>query len=225
MASPAPGKSNSDPAPLLTVLHGGPGVPSVNSYHPYEGWLYPVQVFATRGYAVFLPNYRQTDSFGKSFQQINVPKREPVSDVLTGIDHLAGNGIADMSRMGILGHSHGAWLGPMAAAERPIFETASFAEGLNNYLSVYGQWQGYKNRSLHEHSLGGTPYEFPERYLELSPAFQNRYTKTTPSLLEYGQQATAIQGLETAKALWRHGTPHMFIVYPNVAHNIREPAV
>lgn len=219
-------KGSSSPPPLLTVLHGGPGVPSVNRYHPYNGgWLYPVQVFAARGFAVFLPNYRQTGSFGKDFQQVEASDKEAVADVLTGIDHLAARGLVDSSRTGLMGHSHGAWLGPMVAAERPTFDAVSVAEGRANYLSLYGQWEGWRNRSLHEYAAGGSPYEEPEHYLRRSPAFKNGFTRSTPTLLEYGQHGTAIQGLETAKALWRHDTPHKFVVYPGVGHGIRNPAV
>jgi dipeptidyl aminopeptidase/acylaminoacyl peptidase len=212
--------------PLLVFLHGGPGMPSTNRYHPYDGgWLYPMQVFAARGYAVFLPNYRQTGSFGKDFQQVEAPDEEAVADVLTGIDHLTTQGRVDSSRIGIMGHSHGAWLGPIVATERPTIEATSFAEGASNYLSLYGQWSGWRNRGLHEYSLGGSPYERPQRYVALSPPFQDRFTENVPTLLEYGQRGTAIQGLETAKALWRHGTPHEFVVYPGVGHGIRKPSV
>ena len=223
---PPRGPLDQSPPPLLTVLHGGPGIPSVNQYHPYDGgWLYPVQVFAARGYAVFLPNYRQTDSFGKAFQQVEAPDEEAVADVLTGIDHLAAEGRIDSSRVGLLGHSHGAWLGPMVAAERPSVEAASFAEGLANYLSLYGQREGWRNRGLHEYAVGPSPYDAPQRYMELSPAFQNSFTQNVPTLLEAGQRAGAFQWLEAAKALWRHGTSHKFIVYPGVGHGIRQPAV
>jgi len=218
--------SSAPPPPLLVLLHGGPGMPSTNQYHPYDGgWLYPVQVFAARGYAVFLPNYRQTGSFGKDFQQVEAPDKEAVADVLTGIDHLASEGQIDSTRVGLMGHSHGAWLGPLVAEERPTFEAASFAEGASNYLSLYGQWSGWRNRGLHEYSVGGSPYDRTQRYVDLSVPFQDRFTANTPTLLEYGQNGTAIQGLETATALWRHGTPHELIVYPGVGHGIREPAI
>lgn len=212
-------------APLLVVVHGGPGYAVTNRFHPYPAWLYPVQVFAARGYWVFLPNYRGTGSFGKDFREPAANDREPVTDILAGIDALVERRSVDENRIGIMGQSHGAWLGPMVVAERPKFAAASFAEGAGNYLSLYGQMPGWLNRNIHEHNVGASPYEATERYLELSPAFRESFTATTPTLLEFGQESLAVQGLEFATALWRHDTPLEFVIYPETGHNIAKPAL
>lgn len=217
--------ARSGPDPLLVVVHGGPGYAVTNRYHPYPAWLYPVQVFAARGYTVFLPNYRGTGSFGKAFQEPDSNAREPVEDVLTGIEHLVATREIDRERIGILGQSHGAWLGPMVVAEDPRFAAASFAEGAGDKLSLYGQMPGLLNRNIHEHFMGTTPYEDPEAYLRESPVFLESFTGTTPTLLEYGQESLAVQGLEYASALWRQGTPHELVIYPGTGHNISEPAL
>ncbi|GEM_PF-3185343 len=208
--------------PLLVFLHGGPGIPSKNAFRPYGGgWPYPFQAFTSRGYAVFLPNYRGTESYGDDFEAPTRPDGEPVRDVLSGIDALIEDGVADSSRVGILGHSHGAWLGPMIVARRPdLFAAASFAEGRANSLSAYGQVEGWRARNVVEPSIGASPYERPERYLELSPAFRER-AHSTPMLLEYGQRGMAIQGLEMASALWDEGTPHELVVYRGAGHSLR----
>ena len=210
--------------PLLVFLHGGPGIPSKNAFRPYGGgWPYPFQAFTSRGYAVFLPNYRGTESYGDEFEAPTRPDGEPVRDVLSGIDMLVDEGVADSTRIGILGHSHGAWLGPMIVAERPdLFAAASFAEGRANSLSAYGQVEGWRARNVVAPSVGASPYDRPERYLELSPAFRER-AHSTPMLLEYGQRGMAIQGLELASALWDEGTPHDLVVYRNAGHGLRSP--
>lgn len=210
--------------PMLVFLHGGPGIPAKNAFRPYGGgWPYPFQAFTSRGYAVFLPNYRGTESYGDDFEAPTRPDGEPVRDVLTGIDMLIEDGVADSSRIGLLGHSHGAWLGPMVVAERPgRFAAASFAEGRANSLSAYGQVDGWRARNVVQPSVGASPYERPRRYLELSPAFRER-AHSTPMLLEYGQRGMAIQGLELASALWSEGTPHELVIYRNAGHGLRSP--
>lgn len=217
--------SSQSASPLLTLVHGGPGTPGQNRFHPMGSWLYPLQIYAARGYAIFIPNYRGTNSFGKNFLVPQAVDQEPVQDIVAGIKHLINEGIADENSLGIMGHSHGAWLAPMVAAEYPNFLAGSFAEGGGNMLSNYEQSPGFLNRINHEQVVtnGKTPYQHTERYLELSPVFREQFTKNTPSLFEFGQDNLAVQGLEYGKALWRQGTPHKLIIYPNTGHNIREP--
>lgn len=219
-------RAHADPPPLLVHVHGGPGAVSTNKFGRYPGWPFPVQVYAARGYAVFIPNYRQTDSFGRDFQRITGLDEEPVDDILTGIQRLVEEGEADADRIGITGYSWGGRLAPLAAAENPIFRAASLAEGVGlNTLSNYGQGSGWSAVGVREHHVGGTPYDQPERYLEQSPVFRKQFVETTPTLLEYGQTGEAIQGLELGRALWRNGTPHEVVVYPGTGHGFREPAV
>jgi dipeptidyl aminopeptidase/acylaminoacyl peptidase len=218
-------RAQADPPPLLVLVHGGPGAVTTNRFGPYRGWPYPVQIFAARGYAVFIPNYRQTDSFGKDFQKISGLDEEPVDDIVTGIEHLLGRGEAAQDRIGIMGYSWGGRLAPLVAAEKPIIQAASIAEGVGlNPLSNYGQGSGFSGIGVREYHVGANPYEKPSRYLEPSPVFRSRFTKTTPTLLEYGQKGEVIQGLELGRALWRQGTPHKFVIYPGTGHGLRKPA-
>lgn len=219
-------RAHADPPPLLVHVHGGPGAVSTNAFVRYPGWPFPVQVYAARGYAVFIPNYRQTDSFGRDFQRISGLDAEPVDDILTGIEHLVAEGEADADRIGITGYSWGGRLAPLAAAEKPIFRAASIAEGVGlNTLSKYGQGSGWSAVGVREYYLGSEPYDQPGRYLEQSPVFREQFVGTTPTLLEYGQTGQVLQGLELGRALWRHGTPHEFVVYPGTGHGFRAPAV
>lgn len=215
------------PPAVLTLVHGGPGIAVENRFYPYlEQWTYPVYQWVREGRSVFIPNYRGTPSFGKNFMEPEAPDREPVQDIHSGLDMLIARGLADSSRLVISGHSHGAWLGAMAAAEQPRFHAASFAEGLGNYLSLYGRTAGFRNLDLHEYTLGTHPYRNTGRYLELSPAFLRSYTRNTPSLLEFGRRSpVASQGVELAKALWRQGTPQELVFYPGTGHVLRRPAL
>jgi acylaminoacyl-peptidase len=214
-----------NPPPVLTLLHGGPGLPVTNKFNPYlQQWPFPVQSLTAKGYAIFIPNYRYTNSFGKEFKTPEKPDKESVQDVITGINYLINQGLANKEKLGIMGHSHGGWLGPMVAAEKPIFKAGSFAEGFGNYLSIYGHINGARNKDLHEYYLESTPYENPDRYVELSPIFKDSLTTQIPTLLEFGQRSpVAKQGVEFAKAFWRHNTPHELVIYPNEGHTIRSP--
>lgn len=218
------GRTTSEPPPLLVLLHGGPTTPARNQFRTYPYWPYPVQAFAARGYAVLMPNYRLTRSFGEPFLHIGVEHEKPIADVLSGIDQLIRDGEADPDRVGVMGHSWGAWLGPLVAAERPVFQAASFAEGIRgNAVQGYGRGPG--NAAMAEYYFGATPYEEMGRYVELSPAFREQFTKTTPTLLEFGQESFYVHGgKQIGQALYQHGTPHEFVIYEDIGHNIHAPA-
>lgn len=211
--------------PLLVALLGGPTAVAENEFDLFGStWPYPLKLLADRGYAVLVPHYRGTGSFGKAFREPTAHHREPVADVLAAIEHLVEEGLADDERVGIMGHSHGAGLGPMVLARSPDqFVAAAFAEGAVDKISLYGQMPGYLNMNVHEGLMWGTtPYRDPGRYVDLSPIF-DREVRSTPTLLEYGQESLAVQGLEYGSALWREGTDHQLVIYPDAGHNLRRP--
>lgn len=210
------------PHPLLVIVHGGPGLAARNGFDVYHSWPYPTQAFAEQGYAVFYPNYRGTGSYGKTFREPESLDGEPVDDIVTGIDHLVTQGIADQDRIGMLGQSHGGWLGPMATIEHGDIRAASFAEGWVNWTSLYGHMPGLLNRNIHEYYIGASPYEDPERYHDRSPIFLLE-DLDTPMMLEFGETSAAPQGLEFASALWRNDIPYELVIYPDTGHNIDRP--
>lgn len=213
------------PAPLIIALAGGPGFVLTNRYDlfPRGAWPYPLQVLADRGYAVLVVHYRGTSSFGPQFRQFT-PGKEGVADVNSGVRAVSQRPQIDGERLGILGHSHGAWLGPMAAGLGHEFQAAAFAEGIGNFLGAYLGLDGRRNLDLHEPDLGVTPWQDVARYLELSPVFMTQLVENTATLIEAGERAAAVEALQFAKAFWRHDTPHELVIYPDTGHSIRKPA-
>lgn len=218
-----PGFKETQTYPLIVFVHGGPGYVISNSFDFYAAWPYPFRIYALRGYLVFLPNYRGTGSFGKAFLQPRDIAQDPSDDILSGISFLMNRGIVDPERVGILGQSHGAWLGPFVMAKKKIFRVASFAEGSVDLFSTYGHMPGWLNLNVHEYYFA-SPYDDPQRYVELSPVF-NFSGLRTATLLEYGEQSLAVDGLEFLTALWRLGVPHEFVIYPKTGHNISSPVL
>lgn len=213
------------PHPLLVVIHGGPGVAVMDRFWPYWAWPYPAQLFTQRGYAIFYPNYRGTGTFGKSYREPpGGHQSAPVDDVVTGVRALIDRGIASSSTTGIMGQSHGAWLGPLVVNAAPdLFGASSFAEGAADWLSLYGHMPGWLNVYTHEMpSHGGNPYDDIQSMIALSPVF-GVGRAGVPMLLEYGQLSGAPQGLEYLTALWRHGVPSELVIYPQTGHNLEKP--
>lgn len=214
--------------PLLVMVHGGPTFVVADRFEPYAtdrgGWVwpYPYRLFAARGYAVFFPNYRGTGSFGRTFRRYSDEIKEPADDLITGISFLVQKGIADPKLVGIMGQSHGALLGPSVMAHNRIFKASSFAEGMGNFITAYAYVHGRHNLSSGESLSGGHPYSNPERYIERSSIFHYKGLDTA-TLLEFGEQSTALMGLEMLSSLWRQGVPHEMIIYPKTGHNLTSP--
>nr|MBA2324742.1 prolyl oligopeptidase family serine peptidase [Pseudonocardiales bacterium] len=104
------GKSASDgPFPLVTIVHGGPYDRYADRLQLFSFPSARAQWLATAGYAVFLPNPRGGQGHGHEFAASVAGRvgREEWTDILTGIDLLIAEGIADPDRLGIAGGSHG----------------------------------------------------------------------------------------------------------------------
>jgi dipeptidyl aminopeptidase/acylaminoacyl peptidase len=211
--------------PLAILPHGGPeGV-------DLDGWntnpLYPVQVLAGAGYAVFMPNYRGSGGRGVVFSKgdhRDLGGRE-MEDILTGIDHLAHLGLVDPARVGISGTSYGGYLSAWAATRyTDRFRVAIPFAGLTNWISftgttdipiemmyvhfdlpIFGNFGLYMDRSPVSH-LGGA---------------------TTPTLIGHGLADDRVhpeQSIQLYNLMRLAGIPVDLVLYPREPHGLRERA-
>ncbi|KAL0457100.1 UNVERIFIED_CONTAM: Acylamino-acid-releasing enzyme, partial [Sesamum latifolium] len=92
--------------PLIVILHGGPHDVSVSSFTKSSAFL------ASLGFGLLLVNYRGSLGFGEEALQ-SLPGKvgsQDVDDVLTAIDHIIDKGLADPSKIAVVGISHGGFL-------------------------------------------------------------------------------------------------------------------
>ena len=225
---PPEASASQQPLPLMTFLHGGPAPPMTSRfaqyYTQYGGiWPYPLELLALEGVAVFIPNYRGTQSFGDDFANPRAPDDEALEDVLTGIESLVARGTADPERLGLSGHSHGAWLGSLIVArEKDRFIAASFAEGPQNNALTYLYSPMYLYERGYHELWGGGLWERPERYLETSPEFHFDGVETA-IMFEAGAYSQAITMMGGPKAATQAGVATEFVIYPQTGHNLRDP--
>lgn len=90
--------------PTVVFPHGGPNKRNYWGYDPR------VQFLASRGYAVFQPNFRGSSGFGKRFQNAGNKQwgRGVMQDDITdGVQWLVSSRISDPAKIAILGGSYG----------------------------------------------------------------------------------------------------------------------
>lgn len=91
--------------PAVVMPHGGPGT------HDRIGFDWLAQAFASRGYAVFQPNFRGSTGYGAAFEQAGHGEwgRKMQSDLSDGLAELVKQGIVDPARVAIVGASYGGY--------------------------------------------------------------------------------------------------------------------
>jgi dienelactone hydrolase len=221
-----PGRSRADgPFPLVTWVHGGPYGRYADSLilHPHV----PAQWLAAAGYAVFLPNPRGGSGHGHEFARTVAGDLggAEFTDIMTGIDLLIGQGVADPGRLGIGGGSHGGFMTAWAVGHTGRFRAALVAAGVTHWGMLVaegenGTFEGYLGGSCGWEGPGPHPHD---RVSPVSFAAQIR----TPVLIVHGEQDTNVplgQAVYLHRALRHYGAEHELIVYPREGHGFTERA-
>ena len=209
--------------PLVTILHGGPEGAFTKGFE--ANWSAFPHLYAAQGYAVFLPNFRGSSNYGARFAQSNagLAGRIDVEDILGGIDHLIRLGIADGSRLGVVGWSYGGYLSGLLIGQTTRFRAAAWGAGLANATSYWGTADIVAQR---ERLHGGTPWEAARIYDSASPLTYFRKVRT-PVLLFHGAKDRRVpltQSEESYRRLRRLGVNVQMIVYPEQGHALEVPS-
>jgi dipeptidyl aminopeptidase/acylaminoacyl peptidase len=144
-----------------------------------------LQLLATRGYAVLLPDFEENKNDGiAAFSKC----------VLPGVTKIVELGIADPERIGVMGHSAGGYeaLGLLTNTRR--FKAAVALAGFGDYAGLYGQldrdgsaWAADET----EQELGALPWQQPFNYIEKSPFYYLDRIET-PLLIVHGSGDGAV---------------------------------
>jgi dipeptidyl aminopeptidase/acylaminoacyl peptidase len=210
--------------PLLLVIHGGPSGVSSNRFPPTRG-AYPIPVFNGLGYAVLQPNYRGSTGYGERFRGLNrgdISGRDWV-DVSSGVDAMVSAGIADSSKLGVMGWSFGGHHTFWGITQTTRFKAASAGAGANDLISMYSQTD---MPEFYHTYLGPRPWEDFELY-ESRSAYRNVAKVTTPLLIQVGEadrRVPAEQSIQFYEAMKGIGkAPVTLVLYPGQPHGITDP--
>jgi dipeptidyl aminopeptidase/acylaminoacyl peptidase len=173
-------------------------------------------LLAGQGYAVFHPSVNLV---------VGRPGESWAKGVTAAANKLIDMGVADAERLGVHGTSYGGYATVLLLTETDRFKAAVNVSGKVDMISFYTDSErlGVRNTHAPEKSqdrIGGTLWEFPERYIEHSAIFRLDRVKT-PLLTISGDQdpnVPANQSRELYYALRRLGKEVEWVRYVNGGH-------
>jgi len=197
---------------------------NLHQYHPPFGrnTVNPT-VYAANGYLVFFPDIAYSQGF---------PGKSALKSIVPGVQSLVARGFVDPGAIGIAGQSWGGYQTAYIITQTKMFAAAVPNATVANMTSAYGgiRWESGLARAFQyektQSRIGGSLWEYPERYVENSPLFFADRIET-PVLMMHNDNDGAVpwyQGIEMFVALRRLGKEAYLINYNGDGHNPRKRA-
>lgn len=208
--------------PLVVLPHGGP---ESRDWIKYD-WM--AQVFATRGFAVFQPNFRGSDGYGINFTRAGWGEwgKAMQDDITDGVKKLIALGKVDPDRICIVGASYGGYASLAGGAFTPdlyrCVVSISGVSDLPSMLTWEQQHHGRDSRIMQYWQRSMTP-EMHKRKPALQMVSPSRFAGRfkAPVLLIHDRNDTVVpirQSREMNKALRWAGKPVKFVQQKNGDH-------
>jgi dipeptidyl aminopeptidase/acylaminoacyl peptidase len=206
--------------PLIVNIHGGP--------HGQQGpsFNFKNQVYAARGWATLMVNYRGSTGYGQAFTDavFGDQNGNEAQDVLYGVSAaIRRYQWIDRDRLGVEGTSYGgqlsAWLITQTNMFKAAIPTAAIINLISyNYMTYYNQYE--------QMEWGVFPHQgnVMDTLLQRS-AIRHVANAHTPTMLMHGENDNDVPIAEAEQyyiALRDVGTEAVMVRYPREGHGIRE---
>ena len=216
-----PGQTDTSKHPLIVMIHGGP--------HGQQGPAFNMQsqVYAARGWATLMVNYRGSTGYGQAFTDavFRDQNGDEAQDVLYGVNAaVRRNPWIDRTRLGIEGGSYGGQLTAWLITQTHIFKAAIPNRAIinlvsYNYMTYYNQYE--------EMEFGMRPHQ-ADLMDELWKRSSLRYVAQvkTPTLMVHGENDNDVPIAEAEQfyiGLKDVGVETAMLRYPREGHGLREP--
>lgn len=214
------GRTAASKHPLIVNIHGGP--------HGAQGpdFNNKAQVYAARGFATLMVNYRGSTGYGQKFTDaiFGDQNGKEAEDVLAGVDAaLTKYPWVDVERLGVEGGSYGGQLTNWLITRTNRFKAAVPSAGIANlvsfnYMAYYHDYLAVEyGRYPHEGGLMDTLWAHsPLRYAD---------RVKTPTMFIHGENDNDVPIAEAEQfyiALLDAGVPTVMVRYPREGHGLRE---
>ncbi len=176
-------KAGPSPAPLVTLVHGGP-----HGVRDYWGFDREVQMLASQGYAVLQVNYRGSDGYGREFKQAGMKRwgDRIQQDIIEMTQWAMAQPEIDDNKACIMGASFGAYSALQSSIlANDLFRCAIANAGIYDLSLLYEEGDVadlYFGEAYLESTIGLEP----ETLRDFSPVF-NVDKLQAPVLIAHGE--------------------------------------
>ncbi len=214
-----PGKFEAKNLPVFVLIHGGPA--DADGNHFEADWYQWDRLAATAGWLVFEPNYRGSTGYGDKFALAIVPEivSAPGRDILSGVDALVKDGIADSNRLTIGGYSYGGYMTNWLITQTTRFKAAVTGAGAVEHVANWGNDDTVMDDV---YFLGGLPWEAPDRYRSEAAIYQMNKVRT-PTHMVGGADDVRVAVAEDYlldRAMHELNIPSDLLIFPGEGHSL-----
>jgi len=216
-----PGKFEAKNLPMFVLIHGGPQDADGNVFE--ADWYQWDRLAATGGWLVFEPNYRGSTGYGDKFALQIVPEivSRPGKDILTGVDALVKDGIADPKQLAVGGYSYGGYMTNWLITETTRFKAAVTGAGAVEHVA---NWGNDDTTFDDAYFLGGLPWETSDRYRSEAAIYRINKVRT-PTHMVAGADDIRVSVLEDYlldRALHELNVPSELLIFPGEGHSLEK---
>ena len=181
--------------PTIVMPHGGPTARDI------WGWDAEAQFLASRGFAVFQPNFRGSSGFGREHERKGYRQwgRAMQDDISDGVAWLVEQGIADRDRVGIYGASYGGYAALQGLVTTPeLYRAGASFAGVSDMIEWLDDVEHYRFSDFNKPVHGDSSDDRDQ--LEATSPARHAERVRAPVLLAHGEDDPVV-GVEQSRAM------------------------